>query len=64
LYFNPLKIFVPLSFILFLASAIILIYSLLFLDKIMDITTIVLFISALQMLAIGMIADLIDKRLN
>lgn len=28
----------------------------------MDITTVILFISGVQILAIGMIADLIDKR--
>lgn len=61
LYFNPLKIFIPISLILFLLSLGILIYSHFFTSKIMDITIVVLFISAIQVLAIGMIADLIVK---
>jgi len=32
--------------------------------KVMDITTIILFITGLHLLAIGLLADLIDKRLN
>lgn len=62
MYFNPLKVFVPLSLLLFLLSAFVLVYSFFFTPKVMDITTIVLFVSAVQILAIGMIADLIDKR--
>ncbi len=61
LYFNPLKIFIPISLILFLLSLGVLAYSYLFMPKIMDIATLILFISAIQILAIGMIADLIVK---
>jgi len=62
IYFNPLKIFVPMSLSLFLLSMLVLFYSFFFTPQIMDVTTIVLFVSALQLLAIGMVADLIDKR--
>lgn len=61
LYFNPLKVFIPISLILFLSSLGTLVYSYFFTPKIMDITTVILFISAIQILAIGMIADLIVK---
>ena len=61
LYFNPLKIFIPTSFLLFLLSLGILIYGYFFAPKIMDITVAILFVSAIQILAIGMIADLIVK---
>jgi glycosyltransferase involved in cell wall biosynthesis len=61
MYFNPLKIFVPLSFTFFIASAAVLIVSWLS-GRVMDITTIILFVAGIQLLAIGMIADLIDKR--
>jgi len=61
LYFNPLKVFIPISLILFLLSLGILIYSYFFMPKIMDVTIVLLFISAIQILAIGMIADLIVK---
>lgn len=62
LYFDPLKIFLPISAFFFIASIAVLILSYLFTPKIMDITTVILFISGVQILAIGMIADLIDKR--
>jgi glycosyltransferase involved in cell wall biosynthesis len=63
LYFKPLKIFIPISFVLFLISIIILGYSYFALPKVLDTTVILLFISSIQMLALGMIADMIDKRL-
>lgn len=62
LYFDPLKIFLPISAFFFIASIAVLILSYLFTPKIMDITTVILFISGVHILAIGMIADLIDKR--
>lgn len=64
LYFNPLKIFIPLSLILILISLVILIVSWIFFPKILDATVTIFFISGIQMLAIGMIADMIDKRMN
>ena len=64
LYFRPLKVFIPVSLILFLSSFGVLFYSYFFTTKVMDVTTVVLFIGAVQTLAIGMIADLIDKRMN
>lgn len=62
MYFDPLKIFFPLSLMLLLASALVLVISYFFARQVMDITTIIFFVGALQMLAIGLIADLIVKR--
>ena len=62
LYFDPLKIFLPISAFFFISSIAVLILSYLFTPKVMDITTVILFISGVQILAIGMIADLIDKK--
>ena len=62
LYFDPLKIFLPISVLFFVSSIAVLTLSYLFTPKVMDITTVILFISGVQILAIGMIADLIDKR--
>ncbi len=62
LYFDPLKIFLPISAFFFIASIAVLVLSYVFTPKVMDITTVILFISGVQILAIGMIADLIDKR--
>lgn len=62
LYFNPLKIFVPFSLILLFLAALVFIYSKLFTPQVMDITIIVIIMTAVQILALGLIADLIDKR--
>lgn len=64
LLFNPLKIFLPMSFILCLLGIFIFFYSLFFLPYTLDITAVVLVIGGIQLLAIGMIADLINKRMN
>jgi glycosyltransferase involved in cell wall biosynthesis len=64
LYFNPLRIFIPLSLSLVAMSALVLALSWLFADRIMDVTVGVLFMTAVFVLAIGLLADLIDKRLQ
>lgn len=64
LYFNPLKIFLPASFILLMTGGVIFLYSYYFLDRIMDVATILLIVTAIQIAAIGLLADLIDKRLQ
>jgi glycosyltransferase involved in cell wall biosynthesis len=62
LYFRPLKIFLPLSGFLFLLAIAILIYSAAFTDKIMDASVTITLMTSFQMAAIGLLADLIDKR--
>jgi glycosyltransferase involved in cell wall biosynthesis len=62
MYFEPLKIFVPVSLVLLLLSLGVFVFSYFFLEKILDTTTAILFIGGIQLLAIGMLADLIDKR--
>jgi len=64
LYFNPLKIFLPMSFILFIAGIAVFLYGYYFLDRVMDVTTILLLVTSIQVAAIGLLADLIDKRLQ
>jgi glycosyltransferase involved in cell wall biosynthesis len=63
LYFAPLKIFLPLSFLILLAGAGVFLYSYFVIGEVMDITTILLVISALQIFSIGLLADLMDKRM-
>ena len=60
MYFNPLRIFLPLSFALFLAALLVLIYRLITGQGLL-IFGIILFVSAIQVLTTGMLADLIDK---
>ena len=62
LYFRPLKIFLPISGFLFLLSIAILVYSALFTEKIMDASVTITLMTSFQMAAIGLLADLIDKR--
>ena len=62
LYFNPLKIFIPFSLTLFLLAVLVFIYSKFFTPQVMDITIIVIIMTAVQILALGLIADLVDKR--
>jgi len=64
MYFEPLRIFVPLSMTLIIASLAVLVLSIALTGSVMDVTTVVLFVAGLQMLAIGMIADIIDRRLS
>ena len=64
MYFEPLRIFVPLSLMLMLASITVLVLSATLTEQVMDVTTVVLFVAALQMLATGMIADIVDRRLS
>lgn len=62
MYFNPLKIFIPFSIILFLGAIIVFLYSFFAFHKVMDISVIVILLSSVQMAAIGLLADLVDKR--
>ncbi len=64
-YFNPLRFFAFLSASLCALAFIVYLYNFIFLDKIlMDLTIIVLFLSALQIFLFGLIADLLVKRIN
>jgi glycosyltransferase involved in cell wall biosynthesis len=62
MYFNPLKIFIPISAALFLAGIAVLLYSGFVLGRVLDVTVIILISLAIQIAVIGLLADLIDKR--
>jgi hypothetical protein len=62
MYFAPLKIFLPVSLALFLFGVVIFLYSVLVLDKVMDVTVVVTILASIQIAAIGLLADLTDKR--
>ena len=64
MYFNPLKIFVPASISLILLSIIVFIISYFFLPSVLDVTSAIIFLSGIQLFAIGLLADLIDKRIK
>jgi glycosyltransferase involved in cell wall biosynthesis len=62
LYFNPLRVFLPIAIFFLLASIGVFVYSALALEKILDTTVVILFVAFVQMLSIGMLADIVDKR--
>jgi glycosyltransferase involved in cell wall biosynthesis len=62
MYFAPLKIFLPVSLVLFLFGLAIFLYSVLVLHKLMDVTVVVTILTSIQIAAIGLLADLMDKR--
>lgn len=63
LYFNPLKIFVPISLSLVVIAFVVLFGSWFIFGKAMDVTFGVIIMTAVIVMSIGMLADLIDKRL-
>jgi glycosyltransferase involved in cell wall biosynthesis len=63
LYFDPLRVFVPLSFFFFVSSIGVGVASRVYLGQVMDVTTVLLFVTAFQLFAIGMLADMLNRRL-
>jgi len=63
LYFDPLKVFLPMSALFLCTSLLLVLYRVLF-TKAFAVTSVLLFVTGIQLLALGMIADLINKRLR
>jgi len=63
LLFDPLRIFLPVALAGMLGAVAVLLYSWLFTPKIMDATVAVLFIGSIQILAVGALADIINRRM-
>lgn len=62
MYFAPLRVLLPISGLLLLAAMAVLIGSALFTPKVMDVTVIVITMTALQIAVVALVADLIEKR--
>ena len=62
MYFNPLKVLLPVSFLLLLLAVVIGVYSLLSQGQVMDITVITLAMASLQIAVVAMIADMVQKK--
>ena len=62
LYFKPLKIFAPASAALFGTALIVALVSKFWFGQLADVTSVTLAVAAFQVLAIGLLADLIEKR--
>lgn len=63
MYFNPLKVFIPMSALLVVSAIVLSFASWLITGKIMDVGSGILLMTAVMVMAIGMLADLIDKRM-
>ncbi|MEM9174825.1 MAG: glycosyltransferase family 2 protein [Myxococcota bacterium] len=64
MYFDPLRIFLPASAAFVGGAVAVGIGSHLLLDRMLDTTTMLLFVTGVQLLAIGMLADAINKRFD
>lgn len=62
LYFRPLRIFAPTSAIVFMAAVVVALVSKLVFGQVADVMSVTLVIASVQLLATGLLADLIDKR--
>jgi len=62
LYFNPLKIFLPISGFFILLSLLLLFYRI-FVARAFGVTAVIIFVCGIQFLGLGMLADLIDRRM-
>lgn len=63
LYFAPLKLFLPLSALLFLVALVWGTFTLVVLGQLADVSTLVMVMTAFQIAMIGLLAELINKRL-
>ncbi|MFH0862930.1 MAG: glycosyltransferase family 2 protein [Candidatus Altiarchaeota archaeon] len=62
LYFNPLRIFLPISMAIIAAGLLVFAYTSIVLGRVMDITVVTLILSGVQVALFGMLAELIVKR--
>jgi len=60
-YFNPLKVYIPLAVTLIILAILTIVLSKTFGGQVMDVTALFLFVGGLQMLLIGVVADLVLK---
>ncbi len=61
LCFKPARVFMPAAFFLFAASLFVLLFSYFYLEKVWDITTVLLFLTGTNFFAIGLIAELVVR---
>ncbi|MFH1788700.1 MAG: glycosyltransferase family 2 protein [Candidatus Altiarchaeota archaeon] len=61
-YFNPLKVFLPASTLLFILSFLVFAYTRFIMGMLMDVSVIILFVAAVQTAVIGLLADLIVRK--
>jgi hypothetical protein len=62
LLFSPLRVFVPIGVVCFLAAFLVLVIALFLGTRIPDATITILIVTGLQVLLIGLLADLVNRR--
>lgn len=63
LYFDPLRVFIPAAGLFILAAIVVAVGSLSITGRLMDVTTVLLFTTGFQLLMLGMLADMLNRRL-
>jgi glycosyltransferase involved in cell wall biosynthesis len=63
LYFDPLRVFIPLALLFILAAVGVAVGSYSLTGRVMDVTTVLLFITGFHMLMMGMLADMLNRRI-
>jgi glycosyltransferase involved in cell wall biosynthesis len=63
LYFDPLRVVLPVAGLFMLAALVVGLVSAFVFNRLMDVTTLVLFVTGFQLLALGMLADMLNRRL-
>lgn len=63
-YFNPLRVFVPLALFVFIAAFLVLIIGITQFDTVLDASVAILLITSIQILLFGFVADMIVKRFS
>ncbi|MDB4349594.1 glycosyltransferase [Omnitrophica bacterium] len=64
LYFNPIRVFLPAAGIFVFAALAIALYSIFAAGRFLDVTVTLLFIFGVQLIVLGLIADLINRRVG
>jgi hypothetical protein len=64
LYFDPLRVFLPISTLFLVAAVIIGVGSYWLTGRVMDVTTVLLVVTGIHMLMLGMIADMMNRRMS
>lgn len=63
MYFDPLRIFIPIALLFFISSIAVGVISYQQ-GQLMDVTTVVLFVTGIQILTIAMLADMLNRRIS
>lgn len=62
MYFDPLRVFLPVSILFIVAAVVVGVVSYTVMGELMDVTTVLLFVTGVHLLALGMLADTLNRR--